>query len=254
MGTIYPDSLAEGDGSTCFLARLSEDGARRLGVIGDAAGFEQVDLIEDFALCPLTAHNAATLRARLPWLNPVPLGMQTSFGFGDRIGCATPGHVQALRQADPSGAVAPIFAQQSVRENARTGRTPQEVLDDATWGVIQVGWRGPWGADADHVKEVSDLAPFVAAGYTFYTVDPSDHVDNAAQTDSPDTLRHKTEALPWDTLQSSYPEMVSRYCAGSIRLDSLTLEFAEAILSRALAKYGRALAHTVTIARELAAR
>jgi hypothetical protein len=254
MGTIYPDSLAEGDGSTCFLARLSEDGARRLGVIGDAAGFEQVDLIEDFALCPLTAHNAATLRARFPWLNPVPLGMQTSFGFGDRIGCATPGHVQALRQADPSGAVAPIFAQQSVRENTRTGRTPQEVLDDATWGVFQAGWRGPWGADADHVKEVSDLAPFVAVGYTFYTVDPSDHVDNAAQTDSLDALRRKTEALPWGTLQSSYPEMVSRYCAGSIRLDSLTLEFDEAILSRALAKYGRALAHTVTIARELAAR
>jgi hypothetical protein len=254
MGRIYPDSLVEGDGLTCFLARLGEGGARRLGVLGDTSGFEQVEHTGEIALCPLTAHNAAALRGRFPWLNPVPLGMQTSFGFGDRIGCATLGHVAALRQADPAGTVAPIFAQQSVRENARTGRTPQGVLDDATWGVLQAGWRGPWGADADHVKEVSDLAPFVAARYTFYTVDPSDHVDNAAQSDSPDALWHKTEALPWGTLQSSYPEMVSRYCAGPIRLDSLTLEFDEVILSRALAKYGRALAHTVTIAQELAAR
>jgi hypothetical protein len=254
MGSVYPESPAEGEGSTCFLVRLDEDGARRLGVLGDSSGFEQVSRAGDVAFCPLTAHNAAALRKRFAWLNPVPLGVQTSFGFGDRLGCATPGHVRALRAADPAGTIAPIFAQQSVRENARTGRTPQEVMDDATWGVFQAGWREPWGADADHVKEVADLAPFVAAGYTFYTVDPSDHVDNAAQTDSNDTLQRKTGALPWDVLQSSYPEMVARYCDRAIRVDDLSLEFDETILSRALAKYGRALAHTIVVAQELAAR
>jgi hypothetical protein len=253
-GSIYPDSVAEEDGLTCFLARLSEGGPRRLVVWGDASGFERIEVSEGAALCPLTAHNAAALRRRFAWLNPVPLGTQTSFGFGDRIGCATPGHVAGLRLADPASTVAPIFAQQSVRENARTGRTPQQVLDDATWGVFQAGWRGPWGADADHVKELDDLAPFVAAGYTFYTVDPSDHVDNAAQSDSLDTLRRKTDSLPWDVLQSSYSDMASRYYAQPIRLDGLTLEFDETILSRALAKYGRALAHTIAIAQELAAR
>jgi hypothetical protein len=252
MGSVYPDSVVEGEGLTCFLARLGEDGPRRLVVRGETSGFEQVEVSGGAALCPLTAHNAAALRGRFPWLNPVPLGMQTSFGFGDRIGCATPGHVRGLRQADPAGTIAPIFAQQSVRENARTGRTPQGVLDDATWGVFQAGWRGPWGADADHVKVVGDLASFVAAGYTFYTIDPSDHVDNAAQTDSPDALQRKTEVLPWDVLQSSYTDMAARYCEGPIRLDGLTLEFDEAILGRALAKYGRALAHTITITQALA--
>ena len=122
MGSVYSDSLVEEGSLTCFLTRLGEDGARRLGIIGDASGFAGVEMAEGFALCPLTSHNATLLRGRFPWLNPVPLGTQTSFGFGDRIGCATPGHVRALRQASPSGAVAPIFAQQSVRENARTGR------------------------------------------------------------------------------------------------------------------------------------
>ena len=168
------------------------DGEKRLLIQGNANGFVGEEM-EGCLYVRLTAVNAATLRTRLPWLNPVPLGRQTSFGFGDRLGSATPGHIASLRAAIQNKPIAPIFAQQSVRENTRTGRTPQSVLDDAMWGIFQEGWREPWGADADHVKEVADLAPFVAAGYTFYTIDPSDYVDNEAQTDSVETLRQKAE-------------------------------------------------------------
>ncbi|MCI0393677.1 MAG: tagaturonate epimerase family protein [Chloroflexi bacterium] len=251
-GTIYPKSVVTQGETTYFLIKMHENGERRLGIVGDAAGFGGPAVAGiQHTRYPLTPPNAAALRACLPWLNPVPLELKTSFGFGDRMGSATPGHILALWSADPGGKIAPIFAQQSVRENARTGRTPQQVMDDATWGIFQEGWRAPWGADADHVKEVADLAPFVAAGYTFFTVDPSDHVDNAAQTDSPETLRTKTATLPWDTLQSSYDDMHRRYCREPLELGGLTLAFDEAILRRALAKYGRALAHTMTIAHEL---
>lgn len=254
-GTIYPHSVVTEAETTYFLARLHENGDRRLVISGDATGFSETTVTgANMTLCPLTPSNAAALRTRLPWLKPVPLGLKTSFGFGDRMGSATPGHIQALRSADPTGKIAPIFAQQSVRENARTGRTPQQVLDDATWGIFQEGWNSPWGADADHVKELADLTPFVAAGYTFFTIDPSDHVDNAAQTDSPDRLHTKTEALPWDILQSSYGDMHDRYCREPFVLEGLTLTFDEVILRRALAKYGRALAHTLAIANELTAQ
>lgn len=246
---VYQDSVVTQAGTTYYLARL-ESGEKRLVVQGDTAAFAG-DESDEGLLCPLTPANAAALRARLPWLNPVSLGQQSSFGFGDRLGSATPGHVQALRTADPNGAIAPIFAQQSVRENSRIGRTPQQVMDDATWGVFQEGWRAPWGADADHVKEVADLDTFVAAGYTFFTIDPSDHVDNAAQTDSLDSLATKTAVLPWDTLQSSYDDMHDRYCRRPFVLNDLTLAFDEVMLRRALAKYGRALAHTITVAGEL---
>src|SRR5690349_21108404 len=106
-----------------------------------------------------------------------PLFLLPSFGFGDRLGLATPGHIAALRAA--GGKLAPIFAQQSVRENTRTGRTPQQVMDDARRAVDAAGWDAPWGADADHVKTLEDLPPFVEAGYTFFTVDPGEYVDNA---------------------------------------------------------------------------
>lgn len=251
-GTIYPRSPVQADETTYFLARLHENGERCLGIIGDAAAFTVTTITNHGVhLCPLTADNAAALRSRLSWLNPVPLALKTSFGFGDRMGSATPGHIQALCTADLAGHIAPIFAQQSVRENTRTGRVPQQVLDDAMWGVFQEGWQSPWGADADHVKETADLALFVRAGYTFYTIDPSDHVDNAAQTDSPEALSRKTADLPWDILESSYSEMVALYCHEPFVLAGLTLTFDELILQRALAKYGRALAHTITLTREL---
>jgi hypothetical protein len=217
-------------------------------VAGDTAVFSGT-IQGDELVCDLTPENAAALRSRLSWLNPVPLGVKTSFGFGDRIGLATPGHVEALCAS--GGDIAPIFAQQSVRENERIGRTPQVVVDAATWGIFQKGWRGQWGADADHVKETADVAAFTRAGYTFYTIDPSDHVDNAAQTDDLATLRRKAEMLPWGQLETTVDAMIAEYCTAPMVLDSVTLHFDEEVLLRALAKYGRALVHTLTITAEI---
>lgn len=249
-GKIYPLSIVEQDGVTYFLG-TSRAGERELGVVGYATGFAGTANDQGLLQCPCSAVNAAALRKRLPWLTPAALGRQTSFGFGDRIGSATPGHIQAMRASGAEGQIAPIFGQQSVRENARTGRTPQQVIDDAMWGVFQEGWRLPWGADADHVKEIANLTPFVGAGYTFYTIDPSDHVDNAAQTDLPARLREKVARLPWDTLGTTYEAMRARYCREPFALGGLDLAFDEATLLRALAKYGRAIAHTAAIAAAL---
>ena len=253
-GTVYPRSMVEQDGVTYFLYTLDSGGARRLGIIGSATGFVGAEPGSAAQLYPCSVENAAALRERLPWLRPVALGVQTSFGFGDRMGSATPGHIQAMRATGAEATIAPIYAQQSVRENTRTGRTPQQVLDDAMWGVFQEGWRAPWGADADHVKEIGDLAPFVAAGYTFYTIDPSDYVDNDAQTDTPETLRSKVANLPWDRLGTGYEVLRRRYCGAPFQLGALAIEFGEAELLRALAKYGRAIAHTAAIAEALTAQ
>jgi tagaturonate epimerase len=252
--TIYAASMVEHEGSSYFLCRIDATGERRLGISGNLSGFAGQEIGQGTLLCPCSAEHAAALRARLPWLRPVPLGRQTSFGFGDRMGSATAGHIQAMRSTGADRTIGPIYAQQSVRENTRTGRTPQQVLDDAMWGVFQEGWRTAWGADADHVKEIADLPPFVAAGYTFYTIDPSDYVDNAAQTDSAETLREKVSRLPWDQLGTSYDAMRERYCAAPFELDGLTLQFDEPVLLRALAKYGRAIAHTAAIAAALTAQ
>src|SRR5215212_4112422 len=128
------------------------------------------------------------------------LNLTPSFGFGDRLGLATPGHIASVRGTK----FAPIFAQQSVRENARTGRTPQQVMDDARRAVEAAKWDLPWGGDADHLKSLDDIPPFVEAGYTFFTVDPGEHVDNTADTDSVDILKQKVRSINWDEVSSLY--------------------------------------------------
>ena len=173
-----------------------------------------------------------------------PLKLSPSFGFGDRIGLATPGHIAAVKGTK----FAPVFAQQSVRENARTGRTLQQVMDDAKRAVDAAKWDAPWGADADHLKSVDELQPFVEAGYTFFTVDPGEHVDNAADTDSVEVLKQKIAGVNWDELSALYlsgnGEQVWGQFAKSPQGDAESL-------MRAIVKYSRAIQHVVTMFRHL---
>lgn len=163
-----------------------------------------------------------------------PLSLTPSFGFGDRLGLATPGHIAAVRGTG----LAPVFAQQSVRENTRTGRTPQQVMDDARRAVEAAGWDAPWGADADHLKTVDDLPPFVSAGYTLFTIDPGEHVDNAASGYSLPVLQEKARGLEWEALEGRYLQSTSEGPWGQFNQESLL---------RAAVKYGRAIAHTATL-------
>jgi len=225
-------------GSSYYLSEREESRQRFLCVSGDTTSFIG-EFQDDLFVCPLSQENAVTLRKRIPWLKPSPLGVGTSFGFGDRLGLATPGHIAAVKNTG----VAPIFAQQSVRENERTGRDPQTVFDDAMWAIFESGWQDPWGADADHIKEIADLEPFILAGYSFYTIDPNLYVDDDAHTDPIEILMKKVDQIPWDRLDSDLRDQKSRYLDSPISCGGLILDFSQEDLFRALGKYAQALAH-----------
>ncbi|MEA3334885.1 MAG: tagaturonate epimerase family protein [Chloroflexota bacterium] len=252
----YPRSAATIGSATAFLVRDAVSDVKRLALVAEADdpvlnAFDGERSELDgrvLLLCEMTPGNAICLREALSWLRPQPLGLRTSAGCGDRLGLATPGHVRAMRNAP---GVMPIYAQQSIRENARTGRSPQEVVDDATWGVFQEGWREGYGADADHLKTTDDADVTVAAGYTFFTVDPGDHVDDEAHTAPLDLLREKYEQLPWETLDSSPDALRSLYLGRSYDLEGLQLAFDEESLLRAAAKYARATVHAARMYRHL---
>jgi hypothetical protein len=243
---LIAESVVRYEGTEYGLMKKPDSAEKQLVVSGDVSDFEGMAARPDVLIGPLSSRNAVVLRQRLPWLKPVTLGLRTSAGFGDRMGIATPGHVLAVHGTG----VAPIFAQQSVRENARTGRAPQQVMDDAMWGAFLAGWREDWGADADHMKTIDDIAPFVQAGYTFYTIDPSDHVDDTSEKDDLRTLEAKATALDWEMLQTTLAETRQRYLR-TFALDGLSLTFDEQTLFRALAKYGAAVIHTARMAQYL---
>ncbi len=251
---VYDRSLVEINGTSYFLATKEASGPKMVGVQGDSGDLAGAQPGPGgITLFPLTPGNAAALRKRLPWLAPVPLGLKTSAGFGDRLGMATPGHVHALWQLPDKGdAIGPIFAQQSVRENTRTGRTPQQVVDEATWGLFQEGWKVPWGADADHLKTTDVTGQFVDAGYTFFTIDPGDQVDDSAQTAPASALEERVRSLPWETLEDSLQDLEARYLNTSFAIEGPAQVFDREILWRAAAKYGAAIDHTVAMSRHLA--
>lgn len=245
---IYTHSRVRDVETTYFLVKDEKKERKLLAVSGNIDGFSSKAKEENgIFYFPLTAENAQVLRSRLEWLNPTPLNLHKSMGFGDRLGLATPGHVRAVRKSG----FAPIYAQQSVRENERTGRTPQEVLNDAMWGVFEEGWRYPWGADADHLKTIDHVKEYCVAGYTFFTIDPGDHVDNEAQSDSNELLQEKFDNLPWSDLEDTPRELRSRYLDRKYGFQSSTLQFNELNLIRAACKYGRVLAHTNKMYRKI---
>jgi hypothetical protein len=149
---------------------------------------------------------------------PTRLGLKKSFGFGDRLGLATPGHYAAARKFD----FVPVFAQQSIREMERTHRTPQEVMRAASTALWKCGYDGVWGADADHLKLPEHVDRTAAAGFCFFTIDPSEHVGKGALT----------------------PELESLYLGRKFEAPGLgALQFDRESLRRTAVKYGRALEH-----------
>ncbi|RPI20069.1 MAG: hypothetical protein EHM61_27775 [Acidobacteria bacterium] len=258
---VYPKSITVGKKALFFM--VSRAGSKSLGILsldtvsapfsGTVHRVLITGVLTNLAICPLTSDNAAALRGLFEFLVPTPFGLSKSFGCGDRLGLATPGHLRALRRVcgDSTG-IRPILAQQSMRENARTGRNPQSVQDDALWGVFQEGWRAGFGADADHLKTLSDIDACVSAGYTFFTVDPGDYVDETADSASESELRQKAEKLPWAFLQSTLGDLVRELTAKDFDFGTFRLKLEEEQVLRASVKYGRVVEHTVKMYRRLA--
>lgn len=259
----YPDSFVPLDDAALWLERSGTE--KRLGVaalptspvLARFRGAEQQSIDEYVLLrCPTDDANARALRETLEWLQPVPLGLTTSAGCGDRLGLATPGHVRALQQVLAGAStrtIAPIFAQQSIREMDRTVRTPVDVMTDATWGTFQAGWRSAVGADADHLKTPEDIDATVAAGFSFFTIDPGAYVDNEADEATGEELQRKVDALPWADLEGT-PGDLRRYAGQRVALEDREIVLDEMAVLRAAAKYGGSIAHVARMYRHLAGK
>ncbi|MFB3891330.1 MAG: tagaturonate epimerase family protein [Phycisphaerae bacterium] len=253
--SIYPASVSEGNGITYFLGRRGAGEAGKfVGSVGEGGLVGEIMAKVDgqpIIVAPANHVNAMVIRNVLPWTAPVCLGLATSAGLGDRLGLATPGHIRAMRSSGQG--LRPILAQQSIREMTRTQRTPEEVMDCATWGVLQEGWREGFGSDADHLQQPEGIDSTVAAGFTMFTIDPGQHVNNAADTMDGPSLLAECEKLDFDTLSITIDHLRGEYLGKTFPLaDGGKIEFDEARLLRAAVKYGNAVAHTAKMYRHLA--
>lgn len=194
-------------------------------------------------VCERTHKNALGLRATFAHLRPRPLGVVTSFGMGDRLGLATPGHAMVCRRRG----VTAILAQQSIREMSRTGRTPEDVMDDATWGAFQVGYSAVFGSDADHLKTTEDVDRCHQAGFTMFTIDPGEHVNDDADTLEAGALRERFEALDdGTTFRDFFIGKSFDFPEGGF-----SITFDDETLARSAVKYSGAVDHVESMFRHV---
>ncbi|MBP5177002.1 MAG: tagaturonate epimerase family protein [Clostridia bacterium] len=227
---VYPESVNEFEDSVFFMAREPEKDY--LVVVGEhAADFdgEKLDCSVAAVKAPLTHANATSLKKCFPFTAPVRvLGKKRSFGLGDRLGIATPGHIRLFKEYDAY----PVFAQQSIRELNLTQRTYEDVLDAATFYTFRDGYKDGYGADGDHLKTEADIEYALSLGFTMLTLDCSEHIRSGVEKMTDEEVDKAV------TLTDEYKK---RYLSAPVRFEDVTITFTENSLKRAVLIYADAI-------------
>ncbi|HAL73710.1 MAG TPA: hypothetical protein DCM45_01300, partial [Clostridiales bacterium] len=227
----YPNSIHEVDGSTVFVS--AEQKQDVLIILGGDLGFAGDDCKSDHILyrrAEFSHVNAENLRRLFPFTAPRQgLASARSFGVGDRLGLACPGHILAFSQYDAF----PIFAQQSIRELTLTGRSYEEVLDCVSFAVFRAGFKRGFGADGDHLKKPEEIEYALSCGYSMITLDCSEHIRN-------DVAEMTDEQIDQNIIDN--PELEKRYLNQSFAINSeISLTFTRSEFRRMLLIYGQAI-------------
>jgi hypothetical protein len=222
----YEKSINNIDSSVVFMANDNGETviiiAGKDGAAASAIGFKAVDIGGKFKAA-LNHENANVLRKLFPFTAPVRvLGKDKSFGLGDRLGIATPGHSDLFEKKD----VYPVFAQQSIRELTLTSRTYEDVIDAATFAVFREGFKKGFGADGDHLKTAKDVEYALSLGFTMITLDCSEHIKNDITSEN---------APP---VSDSYKQ---KYLNKTFDIEGVSLAFSEDELKQCAAIYGEAI-------------
>ncbi len=181
--------------------------------------------------------------------SPQLLGVKKSFGFGDRLGLGTPGHIAAQRKYD----FAPFFAQQSIQEMDGCGREPDEVIASVRDAVEAAGFDGPWGANVEGLRSSGDVERIDASGFTLFTIDPSKHIKPEAEDLPEGKVVGEVETLYTEGVFQTL-DWDERFLGERFYIGDKPFRFNRETLYRTALKYGRALAHCETVAASISAR
>ena len=238
---IYPNSFVEVQ--DCFLAITNRGDYKKLVCVtvqksplfsALQAERQQAQAGVDCKVAELNGANAEIVRRLIPWAAPSACGRSSlSLGLGDRLGLITPGHLQAI-----SGkGIKPVLAQQSVRECTLTNRNFRGVLDAATWGVLQAGYQGGYGADGDHLKTEDEIAGVLMLGYSMITLDCSEKIDNSIEALTDAQVAEKYQALTKD-----FRENIEKYyLEQEFSLGEFTINYTLEQLQRIVLTYSEAI-------------
>lgn len=194
---VYPDSLRK-LGENIYIFVVKRQNEKMIGILSSkdiilkGAYFPEDKNVSDklyLNVYPFTFENYVTLNGRFH-IGPTVCRENSSFGTGDRLGLVTAAQLTALKKYD----VFPILAQQSPRELIKTNRDFKDVLLKVVLGVLETGYIGHFGADADHIKDEYYLLEGINAGYTMYTLDLSEQLIDISSL-NPSEMRNKAQEI-----------------------------------------------------------
>jgi len=276
--SAFPNSRRELDGSVFWIDYV--DGTKRLIVTentSESSVYSRLNGEESYAcsnkaaksgkeanndkeakcgkakICPLSHENANIIREVFPFTAPVShKGRAITLGLGDRLGLASPGHIDLIRNYD----IFPVLAQQSIRELTLTGRNFGDVLDSATWAVFQEGYTAGFGADGDHLKTIDEVKMALEQGFSMITLDCSEHIQNNISTLDENAINFLYNELPaekreqWEVEYLSKPIILDGGMEVAITKDALerdsliyggAIEFAERVYRECVAACERSV-------------
>lgn len=216
------------------ISMIRKDNADYLSISGPNPGFNAAGR-GGTLLAPLTHENAVLLRRIFPFTAPKSvLNDERTFGVGDRLGIAWPGHLRFFEKYDAT----PILAQQSIRELNLTKRTYADVLDSATFAVFRENFQKGYGADGDHLKTCEEVEYALTSGYTMITLDCSEYIRNDVATMTDEQVN---EAYQLDT------KLEDLYYGKTFIVEDYRVSFGEQEFRRACLIYTAALDHATRI-------
>ncbi|WP_373895053.1 tagaturonate epimerase family protein [Virgibacillus natechei] len=238
---IYESSFVKYD--RVFLLMLKDKSSKWLLVAGNGILYDELNgttLGKNGKVCPLSHENRLILNRYFDYTVPQAFGTEVAtMGLGDRLGLASPGHIQTVKGRK----VKPILAQQSIRELNLTGRTMNDILDAASFAVLQEGYKGGFGADGDHLKEESDIQHALSLGMSMLTLDCSDYIQNRIERASTEEIRDEYEKLPQE-MKSHYNES---YLNKTIDVNGVSISFDKNELMKNALIYGEAISYMVHV-------
>src|SRR5690606_19533003 len=194
---VYEKSLTHYENVSLVMVR--DQAQRWILATGNGSLFEELEgtvITDSGKVVPLTHENRLVLNRYFAYTAPRAFGTKiATMGLGDRLGLASPGHIETVRGHQ----VRPILAQQSIRELTLTNRTMNDVIDAASFAVFQEGYTEGFGADGDHLKEEEDIKMALSLGMSMLTLDCSDHIQNRVEALTEEEISAEFEGLPEET-------------------------------------------------------
>lgn len=243
QGKVVTESVSEVQGA--WLALVDTEAGRVLACVykGEcqfAALFAKKENAQSGGLnvdvMELNPNNAAVVRRCLKWTAPqAQNGKGISVAFSDWLGAAAAYAAPQfkLRQARP------VLVDYAAANADILKRNFLEAVDTATWGVLELGYKEGYGANAAGLTTEEEIVKALLYGYSMIGFDCSDKIDAKIEALNADEVAGKYNQLPEEFRNA----MKGSYLEADFKAGDTIVHFEPEVLQRIVLEFGEAIMH-----------